>query len=354
MEDSNNLGSDTGATIKPISQAGDVDAQEPNLKDPFHHDHSPNASDTDQGNPGTNPSPGNFIMKDPHEDDSPGPTTGMVQMIPINEIVANPYQPRKTFEPAKLAELADSIKLQGIIQPLVLIKTSDGYEILVGERRYRASLIAGMREVPAIVRGEMSDRVKLELALIENVQREDLNSIEEARAYARLAEEFSLTQEQIAKKVGKSRPAIANIMRLLNLPAQIQRAVIEGKLAEGHARALLPLEDRKEEQMEVFEWIVRDGVTVRDVENKVRELKNLPLKPYIRQASKGKDADPEVRQMEDSLRAKLGTKVRLQKTGNSGKIMIEFYSQDELQKIIEKLVNQVEEKGGTVPEGITV
>ncbi|OGE81840.1 MAG: hypothetical protein A2826_02560 [Candidatus Doudnabacteria bacterium RIFCSPHIGHO2_01_FULL_43_23] len=286
-------------------------------------------------------------MKESAEDSglSSVPNHNMVEMVPINKIVANPYQPRKTFDGQKLAELADSIKFQGIIQPLVLVKTSDGYEILVGERRYRASMIAGLKEVPAIIRGEMSDRVKLELALIENVQREDLNSIEEARAYARLSDEFNLTQEQIAKKVGKSRPAIANVMRLLNLPAQIQRAVIENKITEGHGRALLPLEHQQETQMEVFEWVLRENVTVREVENRVREIKNLPLKPYIR-SSKAKQPDPEIKQVEDTLREKLGTKVRLQKTGDTGKIMIEFYSKEDLQNIIDRLSR--EKNGGFV------
>ena len=210
----------------------------------------------------------------------------------------------------------------------------------MGERRYRASLLAGLAHVPAIVRGEISDSAKLELALIENLQREDLNPIEEARAFQRLSEEFHLTQEQIAKKVGKSRPAVANIMRLLNLPAQIQRAVIENKLTEGHARALLPLEHEREKQMEVFEWMLAEGVTVRDAENRVREIKNLPLKPYIR-SSKAKQPDPELREIEDSLREKLGTKVRLQKTGDTGKIMIEFYSKEELKSIIERLSSQL-------------
>ena len=278
-----------------------------------------------------------FVMTEPDDNSqNPGSTTGSVQMVPIAEIVANPFQPRKTFSPEKLSELAESIKLQGIIQPLVLVKTSEGYEILVGERRYRAAQLANLSEVPAIVRGEMSDRAKLELALIENVQREDLNSIEEARAYQRLIDEFSLTQEQVAKKVGKSRPAIANILRLLNLPAQIQRAVIEGKISEGHARGLLPLEENREQQLHVFDWIVKEGVTVRDVENRVRELKNLPLKPYIRQTVKGA-ADPEVRALEDSLRKRLGTKVRLQRTGNSGRIMIEFYSQEEFDNLLQRL-----------------
>jgi len=275
-------------------------------------------------------------MSDSDQNQSPGSTTGSVQMIPVSKIQANPFQPRKTFNSEKLSELAESIRLQGIIQPLVLISTPNGYEILVGERRFRAAQLAGLTAVPAIVRAELSDRAKLELALIENVQREDLNSIEEARAYQRLIDEFLLTQEQVAKKVGKSRPAIANILRLLNLPAQIQRAVIEGKITEGHARGILPLEDNREQQIQVFEWIVREGVTVRDVENRVRELKNLPLKPYIRQTAKGA-TDPEVRQLEDDLRARLGTKVRLQKTGNSGKIMIEFYSQEEFDNLLKRL-----------------
>lgn len=270
---------------------------------------------------------------------------GMVQQIPTEQISANPYQPRKFFDPVKLSELAESIKQQGIIQPLVLTKSSDGYEILVGERRYRAALLAGLKTIPAIVRGEISDRAKLELALIENIQRQDLNAIEEARAYSRLAEEFGMTQEQIAKKVGKSRPAVANVMRLLNLPVIIQRAVIEGKLSEGHARGLLPLESNREQQLEVFQWAVETNATVRDLENRIREIKNLPLKPYLR-ATKTQQTDPEIRRLEDDLRLKLGTRVRLQKTGESGKIMIEFFSQEELRAIIERLSLPAESGAG--------
>jgi len=301
-----------------------------------------------QSSPTPSKSETGFVMSDlDTQNTKPNSTTGTVQMVPIEKISANPYQPRKHFDPIKLAELAESIKFQGIIQPLVLIKNSEGFEILVGERRFRASLIAGLKEVPAIVRGEMSDRVKLELALIENVQREDLNPIEEARAYARLSEEFNLTQEQIAKKVGKSRPAIANVVRLLNLPAQIQRDVIENKLTEGHARALLPLDKNPEKQMEVYHWVVTEGVTVRDVENRVREIKKLPLKPYLR-ASKIQQPDPALKQVEDDLQEKLGTKVRLHKSGDSGKIMIEFYSKEEMQKIIDKLSAEINSSKGFV------
>jgi len=335
-----NQGSVPNSGVKPVLEIDDFDDLVPHLENenPVNGQSSPTPSKSETG----------FVMSDlDTQNTKPNSTTGTVQMVPIEKISANPYQPRKHFDPIKLAELAESIKFQGIIQPLVLIKNSEGFEILVGERRFRASLIAGLKEVPAIVRGEMSDRVKLELALIENVQREDLNPIEEARAYARLSEEFNLTQEQIAKKVGKSRPAIANVVRLLNLPAQIQRDVIENKLTEGHARALLPLDKNPEKQMEVYHWVVTEGVTVRDVENRVREIKKLPLKPYLR-ASKIQQPDPALKQVEDDLQEKLGTKVRLHKSGDSGKIMIEFYSKEEMQKIIDKLSAEINSSKGFV------
>lgn len=334
MEDQNQIRDDSGAVVKPISEMGEYDNNTPILDE----------SQQQVAQSETKPSPiaSHFVMSDSEDDTRPGSTNGSVQEIPIDQISANPYQPRKFFDPIKLAELAESIKFQGVIQPLVLTKSSDGYEILVGERRYRASLLAGLKAVPAIVRGEISDRVKLELALIENLQREDLNAIEEARAYHRLSEEFHLTQEQIAKKVGKSRPAVANVLRLLNLPALIQRGVIEGRISEGHARALLSLENNAEAQTQVYEWIIAENATVRDAENRVREIKNLPIKPYIRQASHGKQSDPQIKEIEDTLRQRLGTKVRLQRTGQSGKIMIEFYSQEELSEIIKRLSAQME------------
>jgi len=334
MEDQNQIQDDSGAVVKPISEMGEFDNNSPSL--------TPGQQPDAQSEPKPSPIASHFVMSDPEENFNPGSTNGSVQEIPIDQISANPYQPRKYFDPVKLAELAESIKFQGVIQPLVLTKSSDGYEILVGERRYRASLLAGLKAVPAIVRGEISDRVKLELALIENLQREDLNAIEEARAYHRLSEEFHLTQEAIAKKVGKSRPAVANVLRLLNLPALIQRGVIEARISEGHARALLSLENNTEAQTQVYEWIIAENATVRDAENRVREIKNLPIKPYIRQASHGKQTDPQIKEIEDNLRQRLGTKVRLQRTGQSGKIMIEFYSQEELSEIIKRLSAQME------------
>jgi len=334
MEDQNQIQDDSGAVVKPISEMGEFDNNSPSL--------AGSRQLSPQPQPKPSPIASHFVMSDPEENSHPGSTNGSVQEIPIDQISANPYQPRKFFDPVKLAELAESIKFQGVIQPLVLTKSSDGYEILVGERRYRASLLAGLKAVPAIVRGEISDRVKLELALIENLQREDLNAIEEARAYHRLSEEFHLTQEAIAKKVGKSRPAVANVLRLLNLPALIQRGVIEGRISEGHARALLSLDNNAEAQTQVYEWIIAENATVRDAENRVREIKNLPIKPYIRQASHGKQTDPQIKEIEDNLRQRLGTKVRLQRTGQSGKIMIEFYSQEELSEIIKRLSSQME------------
>ncbi|MCL5435561.1 MAG: ParB/RepB/Spo0J family partition protein [Patescibacteria group bacterium] len=352
MEDQNRIHDDSGAVVKPISQLGDFDASAPHLQSsPANSQVDSHPQSASQPEQKVSPIASHFVMTDPEVDSHPGSTNGAVQEIPIDQISANPYQPRKFFDPVKLGELAESIKFQGVIQPLVLTKSSSGYEILVGERRYRASLLAGLKTVPAIVRGEISDRVKLELALIENLQREDLNAIEEARAYHRLSEEFHLTQEQIAKKVGKSRPAVANVLRLLNLPAQIQRAVIEGQISEGHARALLSLENDLARQLEVYEWIVAENATVRDAENRVREIKNLPVKPYIRQTPRGKLNDPQIKQIEDTLRESLGTKVRLQKTGETGKIMIEFYSQEELAEIIKRLSLHLEENGGAPRPG---
>ncbi|MHB8871385.1 MAG: ParB/RepB/Spo0J family partition protein, partial [Candidatus Doudnabacteria bacterium] len=181
------------------------------------------------------------IHKDPELTERISYSDASVQEVPIEDIVANPFQPRKVFNQEHLQELADSIKEHGVIQPLVVNKTPAGYELVVGERRFRASQLAGLKKVPVIIKQGMADQTKLEVALIENIQRQELNPIEEAQAYQKLMDNFGLTQEKVAQKVGKSRPAIANTVRLLNLPAEIQRAIIEGKLSEGHARAILGL-----------------------------------------------------------------------------------------------------------------
>jgi ParB family chromosome partitioning protein len=255
-----------------------------------------------------------------------------IEEIEISKIQANPFQPRKVFEPAALKELADSIKEHGVIQPLVVTKTPTGYEIVVGERRFRASQLAGMIKVPAIVKETMVDQTKLEVALIENIQRQELNPIEEAMAYDRLMKTFNMTQEQVAKKVGKSRPAVANTVRLLNLPAEIQRAVIEGKIMEGHARAILGIGDT-EKMILLYKQVVENGWNVRQVEQKVREF---TMKRQMDAAM----PDPKLMALETELRVKLGTPVKIQKQGSSGKITIEFYSEEELSDIVHKMSSQ--------------
>ena len=261
-----------------------------------------------------------------------------IQEIEVAKIAANPFQPRKVFEPAALKELADSIKEHGVIQPLVVTRTETGYEIVVGERRFRASQLAGLEKVPAIIKESMVDQTKLEVALIENIQRQELNPIEEAQAYERLMRTFNMTQEQVAKKVGKSRPAVANTVRLLNLPAEVQRGVIEGKIMEGHARALLGLLD-PEKMILMFKMVVEQNLNVRQVEYKVREL-------TMKRQMDSIAPDPKLLAMESELRGKLGTQVKISRQGQGGRITIEFFSDEELSEIIHKMA--AEKAGGDI------
>ena len=235
-----------------------------------------------------------------------------IQELEISQIVANPYQPRTQFKPEALQELADSIREHGVIQPIVVTEVPGGYEIVVGERRFRASQLAGLTKVPAIVKKTLHDQTKLEVALIENIQRQELNAIEEARGYERLIKSFNLTQDQVAKKVGKSRSAIANTLRLLNLPAEIQRGVIEGKIFEGHARAILGLGDNIEKMILLYQTVLEQGWNVRQVEAKVREI---VTKRRIDAAT----PDPKLMAIETELRGKLGTQVKIQRQGRGGK-----------------------------------
>lgn len=255
-----------------------------------------------------------------------------IQEIDVAKVVANPYQPRKVFDQAALQELADSIREHGVIQPLVVTETPIGYEIVVGERRFRASQLAGLTRVPAIIKKTLGDQTKLEVALIENIQRQELNPIEEAQAYDRLIKTFHLTQDQVAKKVGKSRPAITNTLRLLQLPAEIQRAVIEGKISEGHARAILGLPDI-EKQLLMYQMIVEQGLNVRQVESKVRELS-------LRRQMDAAAPDPKLMALETELRGKLGTQVKIQRQGRGGKITIEFFSDEELDDIVRRMAEE--------------
>ncbi|HYV33783.1 MAG TPA: ParB/RepB/Spo0J family partition protein [Candidatus Limnocylindria bacterium] len=252
-----------------------------------------------------------------------------IEEIEVIKVVPNPLQPRKLFDPAALRELADSIKEHGVIQPLVVTRTLNGYELVVGERRFRASQLAGLERVPAIIKESMVDQTKLEVALIENIQRQELNPIEEAQAYDRLMKMFNLTQDQVAKKVGKSRPAVANTVRLLNLPAEIQRGIVEGKIMEGHARALLGLSD-PEKILLMYKMVVEQGLNVRQVESKVRDLTK----------AKQMDSaapDPKLLAIESELRGKLGTQVKISRQGQGGRITIEFFSDEELGEIVSKM-----------------
>ena len=252
-----------------------------------------------------------------------------VQQIEVSKVVPNPFQPRADFDENKLYELAQSIKEHGIIQPIVVSQSGAGFEIIAGERRFQAAKIAGLQKIPAIVKNSGTDQKKLELAVVENVQRENLSPIEEAKSYKRLAEEFSLTQEAIAKKMGKSRSVVANKMRLLDLPEDMQSSLVAGKITEGHAKLLLAIPD-KEKQKNFFDLILKNGLTVRQTEEKTKEVS---VRPHKRQMK----VDPEIKSIEDNLTQTLGTKVKIKKSGTGGRIEIEYYSQEELNGILEKI-----------------
>lgn len=242
--------------------------------------------------------------------------------VPTNSIIAGNHQPRKSFAEPELQELASSIKEHGILQPLLVVEKDDGgYELISGERRLRAARIAGLPAVPVIVK-QLANHQRLEVALIENVQREDLNPVEEAYAYKRLIEEFGLTQEQVAKKVGKSRPAIANSVRLLELPAKVLAALGEKKITAGQARALLSVKDEKQ-QLDLLNSMLGQKITVRELEREGR-----------RQSPNAGKRDPNLLYLEDQLRAALNTKVTINKQGKRGTVIISFYSPEELNKII--------------------
>lgn len=253
------------------------------------------------------------------------------QTLKLNLIEPNSEQPRKNFDEESLQELADSIKQYGILQPLIVQKKGSHYEIIAGERRWRAAKLAGITDVPVLIR-EYDKQQTMEIALIENVQRADLNPIEEAQAFQQLIQEFHLTQEEIANRVSKNRATITNSMRLLKLDSRVQDMLVEGKISSGHARALLGLEDR-ERQYQVAVKIVEEKLSVRDVEKLVKMM-NRP--PKEKKPEKGPDIDLIYRQVEDKLKSIMGTKVVInQKDKNKGRIEIEYYSQEELERLIE-------------------
>ena len=264
--------------------------------------------------------------------------SGPSQEIDIQLITANPYQPRKEFSDEKLTELSESIREHGVIQPLIVRQINGKYELIAGERRLRASKLAGLTKVPIVIR-EMSDESMMEVALVENLQREDLNPIEEAEAYRRLMNEFHLTQEEISKKVGKSRPAIANFLRLLNLPTEIRDDLARGTLTMGHARALLGLKT-VEEQKHAWSRIQKQNLSVRETEELIHQLNESPLvsRETKKAAAKNNHAkDPNLMELEDQLQQVLGTKVIISASGPGGKIEIDFYSSEDLERICEKM-----------------
>jgi ParB family transcriptional regulator, chromosome partitioning protein len=239
------------------------------------------------------------------------------------------FQPRKDFTEATLRELADSIRERGIVQPLIVRERGGSFEIIAGERRWRAAQLVGLKEVPVITR-EADDRAVLELALIENLQRENLNPIEEAQGYAQLIEHFSLTQEEAAAKVGKSRAAVANALRLLKLAASVQTAVREGQLSVGHAKVILGLE-RPELQETAAERVLKESLSVRQSEKLIARLQAPPAA-----STKATPlADPHIARIEGLLRERLGTKVQLRYRDGKGALEIQFFSDDDLERVLE-------------------
>ncbi|EOB9173318.1 ParB/RepB/Spo0J family partition protein [Staphylococcus aureus] len=256
-----------------------------------------------------------------------------IKQIDISDIKPNPYQPRKTFDENHLNDLADSIKQYGILQPIVLRKTVQGYYIVVGERRFRASKIAGLKYVSAIIK-DLTDEDMMELAVIENLQREDLNAIEEAESYQRLMTDLKITQQEVAKRLSKSRPYIANMLRLLHLPKKIADMVKDGRLTSAHGRTLLAIKD-EQQMLRLAKRVVKEKWSVRYLENHVNELKNVSSKS---ETDKVDIIKPKfIKQQERQLREQYGTKVDISIKKSVGKISFEFDSQEDFVRIIEQL-----------------
>lgn len=266
--------------------------------------------------------------------------------IEVEKIESNPFQPRREFDSTALQDLAGSIREHGVLQPVLVtkreIETPLGlevkYQLIAGERRWRAARLAGLSQIPAIIRrGIPDDKIKLELALIENIQRENLNALERARAFKQLIDEFHLIHREIAQRVGKSREMVANTMRLLSLPPEIQLALQNEQITEGHARAILMAGDEPAKQFEVYTAVLQDRLNVRESESRARQVSGKSLTPRKRPAAV---QDPEMREWQSRLQEKFGTKVSLQKMGDRGKIVVEFYSDEELRAILDKLIQR--------------
>lgn len=251
-----------------------------------------------------------------------------INLIDINEIKPNEKQPRKNFDEEKLDELANSIKEHGLIQPVILRKASRGYEIVAGERRWRACRKAGFKEIPSIIK-ELTDEENMLLAIIENMQREDLDPIEEAEGLNQMIDTFGLTQEEVSKSVGKSRPYITNALRLLKLPEEVQNFLSQGRLSVGHARAIAGVMDSSR-QIELAQYTIEHELSVREIEKLIKEGNLQRSKVSRRKAEKS----PDVKQVEEDLKQIMGTKVILSQKGKKGRIEIEYYSKEELERLI--------------------
>ncbi len=282
--------------------------------------------------------------------------SGAVFWIEVDKIQPNPFQPRREFDEDKLRALADSIRQYGILQPLVVtrkeVEREDGglvveYELIAGERRWRAARLAGIMQVPSIIRdGEDSDKLKLEMAIIENLQREDLNPIDRANAFQRLVDEFKLKHLDIAKRVGKSREYVSNTIRILALPEEMLQAVVDRKMTEGHTRPILMLSDRPEEQATLFRDIIARKMTVREAEQVARRI------AYDRVRNKAYFVPPEIIELEHELSQTLGTRVKVERQNVGGKITIDFFTNDDLEEILKLLAakQQQETASGLSPE----
>ena len=253
-------------------------------------------------------------------------------LISINKIKSDEEQPRKLFDSEKIAELAESIKIHGIIQPLILRKhLDDQYIIVAGERRWRAAKMAGLKELPAIIM-ELSERDILEISLIENIQRQDLNPIEEALAYRKLLSEFSITQEELSKRIGKSRVTIANTMRLTNLDERVQQYIIESIITEGHGRALLAVND-KQKQYELAQKVIDEKLSVRELERLIKKINDESERNSLLEHNN--ELNPYYKEIKNQLQNFFGTKVNIANKKNKGKIEIEYYSEEDLQRILD-------------------
>ena len=268
------------------------------------------------------------------------PTGPAVEMVDVDLIAPNPQQPRTRIDPETLAELTESVRQHGILQPLLVsrIQAGDGtvtYQLIAGERRLHAAKAAGLERAPVLIK-EATAREALELALIENIQRADLNVLEEAQAYRRLVDEYGLTQEEIAARVAKSRAAVANALRLLTLSDDLQASLAAGAISEGHARALLAITD-PEERRRAWRQVVAEGLTVRQTEALARTWTPQPATPLLPAPARPAQPDPDLAAVEEQLRAALGTKVQLHKGKRGGRLVVHFYNDEELEALIERL-----------------